>query len=682
MEKANLTPIRVALLCVTALFLCNTAIAQQTFTVSEKVTIKGNECTKTFNCYYGDNDERIMHGLCKTEGNVKEQEDQYNKYVFSHTENINYSHGKKDGKYYCLQKIYQSHVDVYHDYQINRDKRMRRGWVINREVSGDYKDDQRDGVWKETITRRDTLGGEPTKDNKSEKYTYVFSNGKLIELTQPDGTHYTFRYVTKDGSEIPLLSGRYEKYTIKDGIIVSHIERLNGDESPIDDELKQYIDSKENLFDYEEELLAKGYVISEASNINYKYRPCRPIDYSKQIEDDDYSSCAIYILKKEQINYASIDEVEKYLFELSEKPIYDFDRKSNELLTSRTLWVPKSNGNGNEKKFLNKSVLAVTQHAITNYQKMRSDIEKGEEQITQLKDKIYEDERYITMRNVRIKDMVDSYGITFSRIGFNYKKYTGFKFTTDTAKYQSQMRTIQKCLKMEEDFFSYIVKGDKKKIITAKVDSIKNIAGENSQIWQKYTEIYNSHNKYEFHYIRDNGDAGEWVEQYIKELNEGLIIADNCLDYARALPQLNVLKEAITASPYFSYVKTQYEASLSILGDGWNGSQNGDKVRQLIPTMEKYKNHVEALGTIDKNNEKIVMLSEKTKKIKKIYTEYYNNIQRDYNDNSIEYLNAIISNQNTLIAALEAEEPKNVDKKVKKGDAETMEDIIQIIKHQ
>ena len=172
------------------------------------------------------------------------------------------------------------------------------------------------------------------------------------------------------------------------------------------------------------------------------------------------------------------------------------------------------------------------------------------------------------------------------------------------------------------------------------------------------------------------------MEQYIKELNEGLIIADNCLDYARALPQLNVLKEAITASPYFSYVKTQYEASLSILGDGWNGSQNGDKVRQLIPTMEKYKNHVEALGTIDKNNEKIVMLSEKTKKIKKIYTEYYNNIQRDYNDNSIEYLNAVINNQNTLIAALEAEEPKNVDKKVKKGDAETMEDIIQIIKHQ
>ena len=678
MEKANLTPIRVALLCVTALFLCNTAIAQQTFTVSEKVTIKGNECTKTFNCYYGDNDERIMHGLCKTEGNVKEQEDQYNKYVFSHTENINYSHGKKDGKYYCLQKIYQSHVDVYHDYQINRDKRMRRGWVINREVSGDYKDDQRDGVWKETITRRDTLGGEPTKDNNVEKNTFVFSEGKLIELTQSDGSHYEFRYAIRDGREITLLSGKSDKYTIKDGIIVSHIVRLNGDETPIDDELKQFISDKENLFDYEEELLSKGYVISEAKNINYKYQPCRPIDYSKQIEDDDYSSCTIYILKKEQINYASMDEVEKYLFELSEKPIRDFDRKSSELVTSKTLWVPKSNGNGSEKKFLNRSVLAETQLAITNYQKMRSNIESGEEQITQLKDKIKKDRRY----GGGLDNLVNSYGITFSRIGFNYEKYTGFKFTTDTVKYQSQMRTIQKCLKMEEDFYSYVVKGEQPKVIAAKADTIKNIAGENSQIWQKYTEIYNNHNKYGFHYVSDNGDAGKWVEQYIKELNEGLIIADNCLDYARAMPQLSALKEAITASPYFPNVKTQYDASLSILGDGWDGSQNGDKIRQLIPTMEKYKNHVEALGTIDKNNEKIVMLSEKTKKIKKIYTEYYNNIQRDYNDNSIEYLNAIINNQNTLIAALEAEEPKEVDKKVKKGDAETMEDIIQIIKHQ
>ena len=676
MEKANQTPIRVALLCVTTLFLCNTAIAQQTFTVSEKVNVVGNECTKTFTCYYGDNDERIMHGLCKTEGKVKQQEDQYNKYVFSHIENINYSHGKKDGKYLFQQKIYQSHVDVYHDYQINRDKRMRRGWVINTEVTGNYKDDQRDGVWKETIVNRDTLGGEPTKDNKSEKYTYVFSNGKLIELTQPDGTHYTFRYVTKDGSEIPLLSGKYDKYTIKDGIVISHMVRLNGDETELDNELKQFISNKDNLFDYGDELMEKGYVITEGMvGLSIPYKPYPLCD------EFDYKRCTIYKIKKEQINYASMNEVEKYLLDLSEKPIYDFDRESSEILTSKTISVPSSDGNGRVRKYLNKSVLAETQLAIANYQKMRSNIESGEEQITQLKDKINKDERYKTMWNVRIKDMVDSYGITFSRIGFNYEKYTGFKFTTDTAKYQSQMRTIQKCLKMEEDFFSYIVKGDKKKIITAKVDSIKNIAGENSQIWQKYTEIYNSHNKYEFHYIRDNGDAGKWVEQYIKELNEGLIIADNCLDYARALPQLNVLKEAITASPYFSYVKTQYEASLSILGDGWNGSQNGDKVRQLIPTMEKYKNHVEALGTIDKNNEKIVMLSEKTKKIKKIYTEYYNNIQRDYNDNSIEYLNAIISNQNTLIAALEAEEPKEVDKKVKKGDAETMEDIIQIIKH-
>lgn len=666
-----ITKNKIALLCVTALFLYNTAIAQQTFTVSEKVNVKGTECTRTFNCYYGDNDERIMHGLCKTEGKEKASDGPNHKYTFSHSESINYAHGKKEGAYSYSLKTYSSSVDVYHNYQTNRDYKKKRSGAKIYEVTGSYKNDERDGVWKETIKETDTLAGNVTEHNKSEKNTFVFSNGKLIELTTSAGAHYKFRYAISDGKEIPLLSGKYEKYTIKDGIVISHMVRLNGDETELDNELKQFISNKDNLFDYSDELMEKGYVITEGMvglAISYKPYPL--------CEEFDYKSCTIYKIKKDQINYASMAEVKQYLYEFSEKPIRDFDSESSEILTSKTISVPSSDGNGRVRKYLNKSVLAETQHAITNYQKMRSDIEKGEEQITQLKDKIKKDRRY----GGGLDNLVNSYGITFSRIGFNYEKYTGFKFTTDTVKYQSQMRTIQKCLKMEEDFYSYVVKGEQPKVIAAKADTIKNIAGENSQIWQKYTEIYNNHNKYGFHYVSDNGDAGKWVEQYIKELNEGLIIADNCLDYARAMPQLSALKEAITASPYFPNVKTQYDASLSILGDGWDGSQNGDKVRQLISTMGKYKSHVEALDAIDKNNEKIVMLSEKTKKIKKIYTEYYNNIQRDYNDNSIEYLNAIINNQNTLIAALEAEEPKEVDKKVKKGDAETMDDIIRILK--
>lgn len=666
-----ITKNKIALLCVTALFLCNTAIAQQTFTVSEKVNVKGTECTRTFNCYYGDNDERIMHGLCKTEGKEKTSDGPNHKYTFSHTENVNYAHGKKEGAYSYSLKTYSSSADVYHNYQTNRDYKKKRSGAKIYEVTGSYKNDERDGVWKETIKETDTLAGNVTEHNKSEKNTFVFSNGKLIELTTSAGAHYKFRYAISDGKEIPLLSGKYEKYTIKDGIVISHMVRLNGDETELDNELKQFISNKDNLFDYSDELMEKGYVITEGMvglAISYKPYPL--------CEEFDYKSCTIYKIKKDQINYASMAEVKQYLYEFSEKPIRDFDSESSEILTSKTISVPSSDGNGRVRKYLNKSVLAETQHAITNYQKMRSDIEKGEEQITQLKDKIKKDRRY----GGGLDNLVNSYGITFSRIGFNYEKYTGFKFTTDTVKYQSQMRTIQKCLKMEEDFYSYVVKGEQPKVIAAKADTIKNIAGENSQIWQKYTEIYNNHNKYGFHYVSDNGDAGKWVEQYIKELNEGLIIADNCLDYARAMPQLSALKEAITASPYFPNVKTQYDASLSILGDGWDGSQNGDKVRQLISTMGKYKSHVESLDAIDKNNEKIVMLSEKTKKIKKIYTEYYNNIQRDYNDNSIEYLNAMINNQNTLIAALEAEEPKEVDKKVKKGDAETMDDIIRILK--
>lgn len=676
MEKANLTPIRVALLCVTTLFLCNTAIAQQTFTVSEKVNVVGNECTKTFTCYYGDNDERIMHGLCKTEGKVKQQEDQYNKYAFSHIENINYSHGKKDGKYLFQQKIYQSHVDVYHDYQINRDKRMRRGWVINTEVTGNYKDDQRDGVWKETIVNRDTLGGEPTKDNKTKKYTYVFSNGKLIELTQPDGTHYTFRHVTRDGSEIPLLNGRHDKYTIKDGIIISHIERLNGDESPIDDELKQYIESKENLFDYQDELLGRGYVLSEKYRIGYKPYP--------MCEEFDYKSCTLYIIKKEQITYASIDDIEKYLSGVREK---EFDEKLRELMASKHFW---SGG----KKYIKDSDLTELQSAVKRYKEMLAQIQSGKEQIANVKEKTIKEDR---SNKWLLDDLIQSYGIN-----------SDFPFTTDTTKVHNRMKRIQECLKMEEDFYSYIVKGDKQKLIVAKHDSIMNIIGTDNLISDRYSRIYSERHEYSFRrlcrVLSDNHakmDQERYYE-YIKDVDEGLTIADSCLDYIRAVFQLKTFQEMFTHNPYFPYVEKKYNEVLSTIGyrwDGgkdieyvknnryapdscWNGKENGDRLRKYIIKIEQLKTHTELLGTIDKNNERIVQLADKAKKIKKIYTNYYTNIQKEYSDNSLEYLNAIINNQNTLIAALEAEEPKNVDKKVKKGDAETMEDIIQIIKHQ
>lgn len=653
MEKANQTPIRVALLCVTTLFLCNTAIAQQTFTVSEKVNVVGNECTKTFTCYYGDNDERIMHGLCKTEGKVKQQEDQYNKYVFSHTENINYSHGKKDGKYLFQQKIYQSHVDVYHDYQINRDKRMRRGWVINTEVTGNYKDDQRDGVWKETIVNRDTLGGEPTKDNKTKKYTYVFSNGKLIELTQPDGTHYTFRYVTKDGNEIPLLSGKYDKYTIKDGIVISHMVRLNGDETELDNELKQFISNKDNLLDYSDELMEKGYVITEGMvGLSIPYKPYPLCD------EFDYKRCTIYKIKKEQITYATIDDIEQYLAEFSEEK---FDEELRELMASKYFW---SSG----KKYINDSVLTELQSAVNKYKEMLAQIQIKRDEIKRFQEKI-------PRRN---KDRFDEI-----RQSLSYS-YRDFLFTTNNTLFQKRIESMQEYLKVGEDYYTYVVQKDKANLITSVSDSIRSIVGEKNPIWQKYSKMLKDNCKYDFdsycsmklHVLNKEG-----FYQYIKDVDEGLIISENCLDYVEAMRQIDMLKEGIAASQYFNYVKAKFDVVIAAANDEWNGKENGDRLRQYITKMEQIKSHIEALGTIDKNNERIVQLADKAKKIKKIYTNYYTNIQKEYSDNSLEYLNAIINNQNTLIAALEAEEPKEVDKKVKKGDAETMEDIIQIIKH-
>ena len=96
---------KVAILCISAMFLCNHTIAQSTFTVTENVYIKDTKCTKTFNCYYGDNDERIMHGLCKTVGKENIVNDKDHKYSFSHTESINYSHGKKEGAYEKVNKF-------------------------------------------------------------------------------------------------------------------------------------------------------------------------------------------------------------------------------------------------------------------------------------------------------------------------------------------------------------------------------------------------------------------------------------------------------------------------------------------------------------------------------------------------------------------------------------------------
>ena len=332
MEKANLTPIRVALLCVTALFLCNTAIAQQTFTVSEKVNVKGTECTRTFNCYYGDNDERIMHGLCKTEGKEKASDGPNHKYTFSHSESINYAHGKKEGAYSYSLKTYSSSVDVYHDYQVNRDFKKKRSGAKIYEVIGSYKNDERDGVWKETVKETDTLAGNVTEHNKSEKNTFVFSNGKLVELTTSAGAHYKFRYAIIYGNETPLFSGKYEKYTIKDGIVISHMVRLNGDETEMDNELKQFISNKDNLFDYSDELMEKGYVITEGLSIPYKpYSLC---------DEFDYKRCTIYKIKKGQINFASKDEIIQYLSKtINEK---DFEETYSMIMASCCWPFPSS----------------------------------------------------------------------------------------------------------------------------------------------------------------------------------------------------------------------------------------------------------------------------------------------------------------------------------------------------
>lgn len=657
MEKANLTPIRVALLCVTALFLCNTAIAQQTFTVSEKVNVKGTECTRTFNCYYGDNDERIMHGLCKTEGKEKASDGPNHKYTFSHSESINYAHGKKEGAYSYSLKTYSSSVDVYHDYQVNRDFKKKRSGAKIYEVIGSYKNDERDGVWKETVKETDTLAGNVTEHNKSEKNTFVFSNGKLVELTTSAGAHYKFRYAIIYGNETPLFSGKYEKYTIKDGIVISHMVRLNGDETEMDNELKQFISNKDNLFDYSDELMEKGYVITEGLSIPYKPYPL--------CDEFDYKRCTIYKIKKGQINFASKDEIIQYLSKtINEK---DFEETYSMIMENKYYHIPYGN-------YIKVSDLKEVQPTIDRYREMFSQIRTIREEVFALKKKIEENS---PQDGEHIRSLIRIDG------GIGYIYLDNF-YAEDSSKIERWLENMHDCLAVEKKYYSYAIKKDKQNIIAAKADTIRSIYGENSQVYQKFSEIYNKNSQYDFckKYCNSNHLSVWDLNDFCRSVDNGLVIADNGIDYLRVLLQLNEIKKEITGDPYFEHVKTQYEASVSILGDGWDGNENGDKIRQLIPTMEKYKNHVEALGTIDKNNEKIVMLSEKTKKIKKIYTEYYNNIQRGYNDNSIEYLNAIISNQNTLIAALEAEEPKNVDKKVKKGDAETMEDIIQIIKQQ
>lgn len=708
--KANRTRrAKVAILCMSAMFLCNHAVAQNTFTVSEKENIKGTECTKTFSCYYGENDERIMHGLCKTVGSEKSSDGPNHKYSFSHSESINYSHGKKEGAYSFSQKTYSSSVDVYHDYQVNRDFKKKRSGAKSIEVTGNYKNDERDGIWKENTKETDTLAGNVTEHNKSEKNTFVFTNGKLTELTTKD-VHYTFRYATRDRKDVTLLSGKYDKYTIKDGIIVSHIVRLNGDETPIESDLKQFIDSKENLFEHQDELLEKGYIREEALTIKYKQRP--------NIDEFDYNSCTIYKIKKEQIIYASQEDIQKYLNKLSELKDEDFEEEYSTFTNKKYIWV-------NGKKYIKEEDLPSLLPTMKIYKERFSQIQSGLDSIRSF-------EKRLSMESGRnqIYSIISPYEQAITTYSVPFKN--------DNASFQARMKKVQECLEIEQDYYSYVIKKDKINLINAKADSIKNIAGENSQIWRKYKEV--AKDKYVFESYERSKKA---LYDYIKKVDAGLNIADNCLDYIKTLPQLNVLKEtieknsyfnsvktkynettatlgdgwngkengdrlrqqmttleqcldylnvlpkfntlkeAIAANPYFNYVKTKYDATIASLGNGWNGQENGDGLRQQITKLEQYKNHIDNIATIEKNNERIMQLTGKAKNIKKIYTAYYNNIQKEYTDNPpANYMTTVISNQNALMAALEANDAKELDKTVKKGKAETMEDIIQLLKQQ
>ena len=713
--KANRTKrAKVAILCMAAMFLCNHAFAQNTFTVSEKENIKDNECTKTFSCYYGDNDERIMHGLCKTVGKENIVNDKDHKYSFSHTESINYSHGKKEGAYSFQQKESTTTTAVYHNYQTDRDYVQRSSANNSIEIAGSYKDDERDGVWKETIKVRDTLwepyGGKVERSNiEDEKNTFVYSKGNLVELTTKDA-HYKFRYENKDGRDIALLNGIYDKYTVKDGVIVSHIVRLNGDETPIESDLKQFIDSRENLFEHQDELLEKGYILEEALWIKYKQRP--------NISEFDYNSCTIYKIKKEQLIYASQEDIQEYLNKLSKLKDKDFEEEYSTFTNKKYIWV-------NGKKYIKEEDLPSLLPTMKIYKERFSQIQSGLDSIRSFA-------KRLSMESGR--NQIYSIISPYEQAITTYSVY----FKNDNASFQARMKEVQECLEIEQDYYSYVIKKDKINLINAKADSIKNIAGENSQIWRKYKEV--AKDKYVFESYERSKEA---LYDYIKKVDAGLNIADNCLDYIKTLPQLNVLKETIEknsyfnnvkakynetivslgdgwngkengdrlrqqmiilehcldylnvlpqftalketieGNPYFNYVKTKYDGTIASLGNGWNGQENGDGLRQQTAKLEQYKNHLENIAAIEKNNEKIVQLAVKAKNIKKIYAKYYNSIQKEYTDNTpADYLPTIISNQNALIAALEANDAKDLDKTVKKGKAETMEDIIRIIKQQ
>ena len=258
-------------------FLCNAQIIQ---TISETVYVDSDECKKTSSFYYDENDQKVLHGPCIIKADNKDNSNPNFKRIFFYEEKINYKHGKEDGAYSKIRKL-----DNQYKYRSMANTKESASVQIQTKISGFYKEGEKDGTWN----YYQKANQESIYDNFD--YTEVYQNGTLIEYTnRTTGENYTYKYVTdkETGKTIRLKSGTVDEYIVKNGFVQSHFIRLNGDVSPVENDvtnvIKQYLDDADNPVEIIPALVENGFTLVKPKNDDEIY-------ILKRIKISSYDEC-------------------------------------------------------------------------------------------------------------------------------------------------------------------------------------------------------------------------------------------------------------------------------------------------------------------------------------------------------------------------------------------------------
>ena len=684
---------RILFLALTLCAVCATAQTKKVQTETISRDILNNDCKETTSFYYDDNDNKTLHGKYTLRCNTQ-WANGGDSYKFITNEDANYTDGLLNGTYtynHTLEKKQQATLRYttppYYRKATGIDK-------ANNKASGSYKMGKADGKWTISYMTKSLLNNEVTNDKKG-NISLQMDNGRLAGVNFSNGEKYTINYYidTTDEDTLSLVSGRCGKYTIHNGLIVSHFIRLNNDVSPIDDadlstEIKTYV----NPLDHFYPLLEKGFRIAQVKDylkddaddfLNTGFLQ----DYFyalgdkayKMYQQSNFFSTTYYILHR--VKLLSLEEGKKIVDQLIENKYYNrletiTDYHRNPLDYNYTEYFS-----------------AATIEQLEPYIDERMSVIRQEEERRIAEEKRKEEERIAEEKRKEEKRIAEEKRKEEERIAEEKRKEEE-RIAEEKRKEEERKEELKRYAEYEKNI-GYINKfynhyGTKLFAnFTKDMQYVPNVGFSANTLYlrsaQTYWNIaYDELKVLDYLRAKSHGYATQEDYDAAEKLTSFYTIFYNYSCEAPMIDSLDLLAKKIkTDSKKCKDVNEIYRQLYSEIktSKSFNTYSNIQKYSQQISAHIKIQN--QCLKFIGVRNEMAkydeAILDSKAKYIKKLYSAYYEAADKAWSANvSIDKLTPILETQKKVLSIVQRSDIKDFDSKVKKAKTATLEEVLSL----